>query len=61
MSGKHEPKLIEVTLVKRHTHAGVEYAPGTKIHVDEPTAKWLADHRIINVNAAPIAAKEGVK
>ena len=47
MSEKQETKLVEVTLAKRHTHAGVEYAAGTKIKVDEPTAKWLADNKVI--------------
>lgn len=61
MSEKQETKLVEVTLAKRHTHAGVEYAAGTKIKVDEPTAKWLADNKVINVSAAPVAAKEGAK
>lgn len=61
MNEKQEIKLIEVTLAKPHTHAGVPYVAGDKIKVDEPTAKWLADNKIVNVTAAPAAAKEGVK
>jgi hypothetical protein len=61
MSEKHEPKLVEITLVKPHTHAGKDHAAGDTLQVDEPTAKWLADNEIINIPAAPVAAKEGAK
>lgn len=60
MSEKQETKLVEVTLATPITHAGVPYAAGAKVKVDEPTAKWLADHKYINVTAAA-AAKEGAK
>lgn len=52
------PQLVEVTLAKPHTHAGVPYDTGAKIKVSAPIAKWLADHKIIN---APAAAKDGGK
>lgn len=61
MSEKQASKLVEVTLAKPHSHAGVAYAAGNKIKVDEPTAKWLADNKVIHVSAAPAAAKEGAK
>lgn len=61
MSDKQASKLVEVTLAKPHAHAGVRYAAGAKIKVDEPTATWLADHKVIYVSAAPAAAKEGAK
>ena len=61
MSEKQDAKLVEVTLAKPHTHAGKDYDAGDKIKVDEPTAKWLADNQVINVTAAPAAAKEGAK
>lgn len=61
MSEKNESKLVEVTLAKPHTHAGVLYPAGSKIKVDDPTAKWLVDNQVVNVNAAPVAAKEGAK
>lgn len=45
---KPEPKLVEVTLAKAHTHAGVDYVSGNKIKVDEAERAWLAAHKIIN-------------
>ncbi len=61
MSEKQATKLVEVTLAKPHTHAGVPYGIGDKVKVDEPTAKWMTDNKIVNVSAAPVAAKEGAK
>ncbi|HZF97870.1 MAG TPA: hypothetical protein VEY92_06435 [Pseudoxanthomonas sp.] len=61
MNEKRETKLVEIILVKPHTHAGKDHAAGDKLEVDEPTAKWLADNQIINIPAAPVAAKEGAK
>ena len=34
--------LIEVELLKKHTHDGATLNPGDKIKVDAPTAEWLA-------------------
>lgn len=55
---KPEPKLVEVTLAKPHTHANVDYPPGEKIKVTEPVRDWLAGQKIIN--DAP-KAQEGAK
>ncbi|CAK7018529.1 MULTISPECIES: DUF7210 family protein [Burkholderiales] len=37
---------MTVELIKPHTHAGVRYAPGTHLDVDEATARWLIDHAV---------------
>lgn len=55
---KPEPKLVEVTLAKRHTHAGVVYDVGKKIKVTELERAWLIAEKIIN--EAP-AREEGAK
>lgn len=55
---KKEPKLVEVTLAKRHTHAGVDYDIGAKIQVTEPEKAWLVDNKI--VGELP-QAKDGAK
>lgn len=45
---KQEPKLVEVTLAKPHTHAGEPKAIGEKIKVTEPERDWLAAKQTIN-------------
>lgn len=40
-------KLVEVTLAKPHTHAGVDYAAGAKLDVSEPIRDWMAANDII--------------
>jgi hypothetical protein len=50
MSSKEKqapPKKVEVELVKPHTHAGHEYAPGAKIEVRPDQAEWLKERGII--------------
>lgn len=48
MSDKQEqPKLVEVTLAKAHTHAGMPYAAGTKIKVTEADRDWLQQAGVI--------------
>ena len=37
---------MTLELIKPHTHAGVRYAPGTHLDVDEATARWLIDHAV---------------
>lgn len=46
-SEKKEPKLVEVTLGKPHTHAGVPYAAGAKIKVTEADRDWLQQAGVI--------------
>lgn len=50
----NEAKLVEVTLVGDHTHAGVKSKAGDKIKVSEPERDWL----IANNKVAAPAAKE---
>jgi hypothetical protein len=40
-------KLVEVTLGKPHTHAGVQYADGAKIKVSEAEREWLIAHDVV--------------
>lgn len=63
MNEKQEPRLVEVTLAKPHTHAGVDYAAGARIKVDESTAKWLADNQVTTTTTTATASepKEGKK
>ena len=42
-----KPKLIEVTLLKGHTHAGVPYAKDDKIKVRPSQKVWLAANNVI--------------
>jgi hypothetical protein len=42
---------VIVTLLKPHTDAGAEYAPGDTLDVDETTAQWLIEHGV--AEAAP--------
>jgi hypothetical protein len=42
---------VIVTLLKPHTDAGADYAPGDLLDVDEPTAQWLIEHGV--AEAAP--------
>lgn len=44
--------MKKVKLIKPHTHAGVDYAPGALIEVDEATAQWLAEQGVIEANEA---------
>ncbi len=43
--------LIE--LIKPHTHAGVLYAAGGRIDVDEATARWLIERGVAKPTEAP--------
>jgi hypothetical protein len=42
---------VIVTLLKPHTDAGTDYAPGDTLDVDEATAQWLIEHGV--AEAAP--------
>ena len=52
---KAEQKLVEVTLLKPHTHAGVPHAAGAKLKVNEPTRDWLATNQIIETTKEAVA------
>lgn len=39
--------MITVTLLRAHTHAGIPYAAGRRLHVDAATAAWLAQHGVV--------------
>ncbi|MGH8037007.1 MAG: DUF7210 family protein [Stenotrophomonas sp.] len=47
MSEKPEPKQVEVTLAKSHTHAGAAYEVGAKIKVTEPERDWLVAQEVV--------------
>lgn len=47
MSNEEKTKLVEVKLDKAHTHAGIDYAAGTKISVTEPDREWLVTAEVI--------------
>jgi hypothetical protein len=42
---------VIVTLLKPHTNAGADYAPGELLDVDESTAQWLIERGV--AEAAP--------
>jgi hypothetical protein len=44
---KEIPKKVEVELVKPHTHAGRQYAPGAKIEIRPDQAERLKARGII--------------
>jgi len=35
--------MPQVELLKPHTHAGVDHAPGAVIELDDDLARWLSD------------------
>ncbi|MEA1605738.1 DUF7210 family protein [Pseudomonas spirodelae] len=50
-------KMHQVTLLKDHTHAGVQKRAGETISVSEPARDWLlAQHVIAAQPAAEVAA-----
>lgn len=54
-----EDNLIEVTLDKKHTHAGEELTAGAKIKVSLPEARFLLQARVIKeIPAAQLAKAE---
>ncbi len=42
-----------LTLIKPHTHAGTDYAPGDTLDVDEATARWLIEHGVAEAEPEP--------
>lgn len=47
---------MNIELLKPHTHAGVRYAPGAHLDIDEATARWLIDHAVAQEVAVADAA-----
>lgn len=41
-------QLVEVTLLKPHTHAGKSYGANSQAEVTLPVAQWLHGHGIIS-------------
>jgi hypothetical protein len=48
-------KLVEVTVQKPHTHAGVKYQAGAKVKVNEAERDWLAANKIIETPKEVVA------
>ncbi|WP_054075430.1 DUF7210 family protein [Comamonas testosteroni] len=49
---------MTVELIKPHTHAGVRYASGAHLDVDEATARWLIDHAVAKEGAQEVAVAD---
>lgn len=47
---------MKVTLLKAHTHAGVNYDAGVEIDVDESDANWLINLKIAEAAQAKTSA-----
>jgi len=48
-----------VTLIKPHTHAGLDYQPGDTLDVDEATARWLNANGIARHDRQPAPQPQG--
>lgn len=46
---------MNVTLLKPLTHAGIDFAAGDTLDVDEATAQWLAENGVIAAKITPVA------
>jgi len=44
---------MTLELIKPHTHAGVLYATGSRLDVDEVTARWLIERGVAKPTEAP--------
>lgn len=44
---------MTLELMKPHTHAGVLHAVGSRLDVDEATARWLIERGVAKPNEAP--------
>ncbi|EPW2942125.1 DUF7210 family protein [Pseudomonas aeruginosa] len=44
---------MTLELIKPHTHAGVLHAAGSRLDVDEATARWLIEHGVAKPTEAP--------
>lgn len=58
MSEPQDQKLVEVTLAKPHTHAGVAHDAKARIKVTASDREWLITQGVVN---APTAPKESAK
>ena len=48
---------MQIELLKPHTHAGVDHAPGAVIELDDHLARWLTDlgtARLVRPAPAPL-------
>lgn len=53
--------LVEVKLIAKHTHAGVEYAPGSVLSVDQETANILRGWKIAEQHDPAVAITESAR
>lgn len=44
---------MNIELLKPHTHAGVSFAPGDPLDLDESAARWLIEAGVARSAAAP--------
>jgi hypothetical protein len=47
----NDPSLVQVTLKKPHTHAGVQYQADDKIKITEAEKEWLTKAGVIGSKA----------
>lgn len=40
-------KTVEVTLIKKHTHAGKDYPVGATLAVPPHVARWMLNNKVI--------------
>lgn len=52
VTAAEKPHRSGVTLLKPHTHEGVDFPTGAKLDVDAATAQWLQDNQVIEPAAA---------
>lgn len=52
---------MHIELLKPHTHAGVLYAPGDRLDLDEAAARWLIDLGVARLaeSAVPTTKTKG--
>lgn len=43
---------MNIELLKTHTHAGVSFAPGDRLDLDEVTARWLIEAGVAQATGA---------
>lgn len=52
MSKVKQPERHDVTLLKPHTHQGIEHQPGDTISVNAVEKEWLVQQNVIAASAA---------
>lgn len=50
--------MPDVTLMKPHTHAGVQYPAGATLRVTPAEARWLASHQVTEPETTPALHEE---